>query len=316
MISVIIVNYNNKESVLQCLRSLYADLGDMAAEVWVVDNASSDDSVEGIQKNFPQVNIIENGRNVGFGVANNQAMRQARWKFFLLLNNDAFLRQGAIAAMVKYMSEHPKVGVVGPRLVYSDGRMQRSCWRFPSPLRAWLEALGISAAFPNHPILGDYYRWPHDKERLVDFVIGACMLVRRKAYEEVGGFDENIFMFSEETDWQRRIGDKGWQIAFVPSAEAVHLGGATMPYETPKRMELSLRSLDYYMMKHHGVAGLISARFAMAVGSSIRIIVGSLLMLAGKKRIGYLKLQLYMLLRQLTYWKTGTRHNRFLRVLE
>ena len=118
-------------------------------------------------------------------------------KFFLLINSDAFLKQGAVSAMIKYIDEHPEVGVVGPRLVNAEGALQRSCWRFPTPLRAWLEGVGISGIFPSHPVLGNYYHWQHDKERLVDFVIGACVMVRRSVYEQVGGFDEEFFMYSE-----------------------------------------------------------------------------------------------------------------------
>src|SRR5687768_14946249 len=132
-VSVIIVSYNTREMTLECLRTLYGGLGDPAAEVWVVDNASTDGSAEAIRAGFPQVRLVANARNVGFGAANNQAMCQARGEFFLLLNSDAFPRPGAVAALADFLRRHQDVAVVGPRLLNADGSLQRSCFRFPSP---------------------------------------------------------------------------------------------------------------------------------------------------------------------------------------
>jgi GT2 family glycosyltransferase len=164
LLSVIIISYNTRDMTLECLRVLEAELSasSLSAEVWVVDNASSDGSVDAIGEAFPRVRVIANTDNAGFGAANNQAMRQANGEYFLLLNSDAFPRPGALAALVEYSKQHPEAGVVGPRLLNADGSLQRSCWKFPSPTRAWLENVGIVAAVPNHPVLGDYSRWEHD----------------------------------------------------------------------------------------------------------------------------------------------------------
>src|ERR1041385_8820419 len=138
-ISVVIVSYNTRQMTLDCLRCLYADLGDLPAEVFVVDNASSDGSADAIGREFPEVRLIANAANLGFGAANNLAMSKAQGAYLLLLNSDAFPKAGAIATLVNYLQDNPKVGIVGPRLVHADGSLQLSCFRFPSPLRAWLE---------------------------------------------------------------------------------------------------------------------------------------------------------------------------------
>ena len=119
--------------------------------------------------------------------------------------------------------------------------MQLSCFRFPTPRQAWVENLWVSALFPEHPVLGDYRRWAHDSERQVDWIVGACMLVRREVVEQVGGFDEAFFLYAEETDWQRRMRDGGWEIAFTPAAEVTHLGGASGASEQARDQPAFLR---------------------------------------------------------------------------
>ena len=203
VISVVIVSYNTREMTIECLSAVYANLGDVTAEIWVVDNNSRDGSAASIRAEFPNVRVIENERNSGFGSANNLAMKQATGQYFLLLNSDAFLTAGAVDSMLKCAQSHPSAAVIGPRLSNEDGSLQVSCFRFPSPLRAWLENLWISSLFSYTSAIGDYRRWPHDSVRAVDSVIGAYMLVRRQAFEQTGGFDEAFFMYQEETDWQK-----------------------------------------------------------------------------------------------------------------
>jgi GT2 family glycosyltransferase len=306
MVSVIIVSYNTCAMTLDCLRALMTSVQDIDLEVIVVDNASSDDSVEKIRSEFPNVRVIANEQNVGFGAANNQAMRQAGGEFFLLLNSDAFLQLGATSELLDYLHAHLHTGVVGPRLTYGDGSLQTSCWRFPSPLRAWMENLGLSTVFPNHPVLGDYRNWPHDTEREVDWMIGACLLIRRTVYEQVGGFDERFFMYAEETDWQRRIRAKGWAIVFTPRAHVTHLGGASGATEKVRINRYFFGSMDRYLHKHHGLLGLISLRCAMAVGAVPRVLVwGIFSVLCPKRRaraVSKARLHLWLLFRQTMCW--------------
>ena len=164
MLSAIIVSYNTRQMTLDCLQKLHATLEGLNSEVIVVDNASTDNSVAAIRERFPDVRLIANERNTGFGAANNQAMAVARGEYFLLLNSDAFPEPDAIRALLDFMRANPKAGVTGPRTHNADGSLQLSCFRLPSPGYAWLENLWLSDG---------YRRWPHDAVRRVDFVIGA-----------------------------------------------------------------------------------------------------------------------------------------------
>lgn len=305
-ISAVIVSYGTRDVTLECLQRLAAELEGMAAEVWVVDNASPDDSAAVIERRYPDVRLIRNPTNAGFGAANNLALARAGGEFLLLINSDAFVRPGAIATLVKYLRQHPEVGVVGPRLLNGDGTLQPSCYRFPTPLRAWLENLWISALLSRHPRIGDYRRWNHDFEREVDSVSGACFLVRRSAYETVGGFDERFFMYSEETDWQRRIRGAGWKVAFTPAAEVTHLGGASGANEPARINRHFFNSLDYYEWKHHGPLGLVSLRVAMVIGCALRIVAWSCAAAVDRRRrlttASKLRLYSWLIHRQITHW--------------
>jgi GT2 family glycosyltransferase len=308
LVSVIIVSYNTRQMTLDCLRSLYADLDLLktSAEVFVVDNASQDGSADAVRDAYPEVIVIANAENVGFGAANNQAMARATGEFLLLLNSDAFVAPGTVSALVACLRERPDCAAVGPRLLNGDGTLQPSCYRYPSPSRAWFENLWLSAALPRHPVVGDYRRWEHDTERDVDWVIGACLLVRRAAYEQVGGFDERFYMYQEETDWQRRMKDQGWKIHFTPAAQATHLGGASGASESARINRHFFESLDRYEHKHHGLMGLLSLRIAMVIGCFLRGVLWAALLLAVPKRrpVALRKVRLYSWLcrRQLTLW--------------
>jgi len=307
LLSVIIINYNTCAMTLECLHTLYADIEGISAEVWVVDNASVDGSLGAILSMFPAVKVIANSENRGFGAANNQAMREATGEFFLLLNSDAFPKQGAIEQLVNYLQGQKQVGVVGPRLLNADGSLQRSCYRLPSPFRAWMENLWISPLLHRQAFCDDYARWTHDQEREVEFVIGACMLVRREVFEQVGGFDEKFFMYAEESDWQRRMQDTGWRVKFLPAAEVTHLGGASGAKEKAKINRYFFDSLDYYTRKHHGLLGLVSMRLAMLIGCSLRTLLWSLVFVVVPRRraIAASKAQLHswLCVRQATHWR-------------
>jgi len=305
-VAIIIVSYNTREMTLHCLHTLFDALPEINSEVWVVDNASVDGSVDAIREGFPQVQLIANVRNAGFGAANNQAMLQSKAEFFLLLNSDAFIEPDTISHLQDYLRRNPGVAVCGPRLHSKDGSLQISCFRFPSPARAWLENLWVSAAFAHHPVVGDYRRWSHNTVRRVEFVVGACMIVRRVAYEQVGGFDETFFMYGEEADWQRRMHNAGWEVAFTPQARVTHLGGASGASQQPAIERHLFDSLDYYERKHHGISGLISLRCAMVVGCLLRVLLWSAASLRPKMRtlaFARAKMHSWLLLRQTLHWE-------------
>jgi GT2 family glycosyltransferase len=304
-LSVIVISYNTRGMTLSCLRTLGVELHGSDAEILLVDNASHDGSVDAVRTAFPHVRVIASATNVGFGAANNLAMKAARGRFFLLLNSDAFPKPGAVAALMQYLETHPKVGAVGPRLLNEDGSMQLSCFRFPTPRQAWFENLWISSLFPTHAVLGNYRRWAHDSERLVDWIGGACMLVRREVVEQVGGFDERFFLYAEETDWQRRMRDGGWEIAFTPLVEVTHLGGASGASTKTETNRHFFDSLDRYERKHHGLAGLLSLRGAMIAGCGMRAILWALTWLLRPRRRALAgakaRLHSWLVLRQATH---------------
>lgn len=306
-LSVIVISYNTRAMTLDCLRALYAGLGNLKAEVFVIDNASTDGSAEAVRTSFPAARVIENNDNAGFGAANNQAMQMASGEYFLLLNSDAFVEPEAVPALVSYARSHPDIGAAGPRLLNGDGTLQLSCFRYPSPLGVWLEQLWVSALLPNHPVLGYYRRWGHDRERLVDFVIGACLLVRREAYKQVGGFDDSFFMYQEETDWQRRMHNRGWKIGFTPDAQVTHLGGASGASEKAKISGHFFDSMDHYLHKHYGLAGLLSLRLSMLIGCFLRLILwlGVFVAVPRRREVAQSKIRLmaWLCVRQVTHWR-------------
>lgn len=285
-VSVVIVSYNTRELTLQCLREVIGDLerDAISSEIWVVDNASRDESAAAIAREFPGVHLIASTKNEGFGAANNRAFEKSRGEFLLLLNSDALVHRGAVAHLVDFLRNHSTAGAVGPRLLNADGTLQTSCWKFPSPARIWLEAFGIARLFTAHPLLGDYYRWAHDETRKVDFVIGACLLVRREVYERVGGFDESFFLYAEETDWQKRIRGAGWDIVFTPGADVTHLGGASGAGEKAKVSALFYEGQERYILKHHGAIGWMIMRVGALLGSLTRALGYGILLLTPRRR--------------------------------
>ncbi len=308
LLSIIIVSYNTRAMTLDCLRTIYQQLpGELYdSEVWLVDNASHDGSAAAVCAAFPQVKLIANERNLGFGAANNLALKEARGKYLLLLNSDAFPLPGALETLCKYLHTHPAVGAVGPRLLNADGSLQASCWKFPSPARSWYESVGLAAALPNHRIFGDYYRWAHDEERRVDFVIGACLMLRREVYEQVGGFDEEFFLYAEETDWQKRMTQAGWPIVFLPSAQVTHLGGASGQSETARVNAYFYDGWDRFARKHHGPRGWLSMRTASALGSGARWLAFGALSFAPSRFVNarpQMQKQSALLRRQIAPWR-------------
>ena len=277
VLSVIIVSYNTRQMTLACLRSVYRGLGALPADVWVVDNASTDGTPAAVAKEFPEVRLITNPSNVGFGAANNQAIQASCSEFVLLLNSDAFPDRRAVPLLVEFLRAHPDTAAVGPRLVNADGSLQRSCYRLPSPLRAIWENLLLTAALPDHRIFGDYRAWSHDSARNVEMVIGACLLLRRSALERVGPFDERFFLYAEETDLCLRLRRAGYQIRFLPSAVVVHLNGGSGTRQPDRVFCEFRRSQEKFYAKHYGVAGLWCHRATMLVGSLLRIVLFTVL---------------------------------------
>jgi N-acetylglucosaminyl-diphospho-decaprenol L-rhamnosyltransferase len=252
-VAIILVSWNTRDLTLQCLASLPEAIGSYASTIWVVDNASHDDSVLAIQTQFPDVHIIANSENVGFAAANNQAIHSSSSRYMLLLNTDTIAQPGSIAALVRYADEHPRAGMVGPMLLNPDGSYQGSFADQPTILSELLSASGLGVR-----IFGPWFpnRSPQQAQRdqPAGYIQGACMLVRRAAVEQVGVMDEHYFMYSEEPDWCLRLARSGWEIWYMPAAQITHYGGQSTQQRRHEMVVALYRSKVRFFTKHHGRA--------------------------------------------------------------
>lgn len=275
-LSISIVHHDGRVMLRDCLNSIYAYPPGVPFEIVLVDNVSTDGAREMVRTEFPQVRLLENTARAGFGENHNRAMAACRGEYILLLNDDTLVHPGALDALLAFLEGRPDILLVGPRLLNADGTLQKNCFKFPSPLRLVWEHLLLTAAFPDHPVFGDYRAWTHDTVREVDFVTGAAMLVRRSVLTEVGGFDPLFFMYAEETDWQKRMRDKGWRIAFCPDAVITHLGGQSSESMRSRKYCEFYRSQIKFIRKHYGPMGALVQRLASIFGSIVRLSLWSI----------------------------------------
>lgn len=223
-LSVIIVNYNVKELLRQCLRSL------VDAEVFVVDNASSDGSVEMVRKEFPQVKVIASEENLGFAKANNLGIKGSSGRYLLFLNPDTMVPSETLPEMIKFMDENPEVGVATCFVELVSGGMDPDCHRgFPTPWASFCFFTKLEKLFPRSRIFGQYHQTWKDltKTHEIYSCCGAFMMVRRKAMEEVGIWDEDFFFYGEDLDWCYRFKERDWKVMFYPHCKIIHHKGAS-----------------------------------------------------------------------------------------
>ena len=207
---------------MDCLNSIYKTVKDIDVEIYVVDNNSTDGSQAAVKNGFPDVKLIENETNTGFGYANNQALRIMQGRFAVLLNSDAVLKENSVKRLLAFMTTTPRAGIAGVQLLNDDGSRQNSIDNFPSSETEIFNKSILRLFFPGkYPSKNMSYKDPIE----VDSVIGACMMVRKEAIGDVGVFDEDYFIFLEETDWCFRMYKKGWKVYHVPDAEVFHLSG-------------------------------------------------------------------------------------------
>ena len=253
-LSVSVIAYRTPVLLKRCLEALEAERSSVGIDVTVIDNASGDGSADMVADQFPWVRIIRNRQNVGFGAAHNQALRHATGRYWLVLNSDAAPRPGALRVLVDFLQANPRVAVAGPRLRYPDGTVQPSRPRFPTVATLFVESTQIQRFIPRNPVLQRYYLADRsdDEPQDVDWLVGACLCVRAAAAAEVGLFDESFFMYSEELDWCRRFRAAGWRVAYVPSAEVVHLEGGSSRLDLVARDRMFQASKLRYAAKWHG----------------------------------------------------------------
>jgi len=299
-LSVIIVSWNVRDLLQRCLQALVpsskfqvpcSPLNNLERGTWnleliVVDNASSDGSAAMVRQHFPQVRLIANNSNLGFTHANNQGLAASQGRYVLLLNPDTEVVGDAVATLLAFLEAHPDVGVVGPQLRFPDGSIQPSRRRFPTLATAFVESTVLQPLFAGSSLLRRYYvaDQPDDVTQDVDWLVGACLLVRREAIEQAGPLDEGFFMYSEELDWCRRLKQAGWRIVYLPAAQVIHYEGKSSEQNLAARDIRFHSSKVRYFRKHHGAWSAELLRLFLLGTFVWQLAVESLKWLVGHKR--------------------------------
>lgn len=254
-LSVIIVSYNVSSFLDQVLTTLAEAIQELNAEVYVVDNASHDDSVSIVKTKYPWVKIIENSENLGFARANNKALAKVKGRYVLFLNPDTILRKDTLTTMVKFMDEHPEAGAAGCKVINPDGSLQLACRRgLPTPVVAFYRMIGLSGLFPKSKTFGAYNLTYLDPDTLVevDAVSGSFMMLRKKVLDMVGFLDDDFFMYGEDLDLCYRIKKAGWKIFYVPYTEIIHFKGeSTKTVPTIKNIRDFYSAMHIFVEKHY-----------------------------------------------------------------
>ncbi len=253
-LSIIIVNYNVKEFLENALISIKKATEGINAEIFVVDNASEDGSVEMVKQKFPEVKLIANDRNLGFAKANNQALKLAQGKYILLINPDTVVQEDTFKVLISFLESNPDCGMVGCKILNPDGTLQLACRRsFPTPWVAFTKMLGLSSLFPKSKIFARYNLTYLDPEQVteVDAVSGSFMMIRREVYEQVGGLDEDFFMYGEDIDWCYRIKKAGWKIYYVPHTQIIHFKGESTKRSNIDEIRIFYDAMKIFVKKHY-----------------------------------------------------------------
>lgn len=273
-LSVIIVNYNTKELIKKCLRSIFASQTNFSYEVIVSDNGSRDGSVEMLKQKFPRAKLLENNANLGFSKGNNVALRpplngtgrQAVGKLILLLNSDTEVRPDTLDVSVKYLEEHPNVGIMGCKVLLPNGQLDRACRRkFPNPMNSFLRLFGLRH-FSDYNIDSAI-----DQETEVDAVMGAFLLIRKSVVDKIGLLDEDYFMYGEDLDWCWRTKQAGYKIVYFPRAEITHYkygSSQTIPFRTIRWAHDAMR---IFYKKHYAPGYPIFFNWFVYLGIRLRM---------------------------------------------
>ena len=261
-VSIIILSFNTKELLRNCLESLKDN-----QEIIVVDNGSTDGSPQMVEGEFPKVKLIKNQKNLGFGAGNNQALRQAQGEYILLLNSDTLVKNNAPLKMAEFLAKHPGVGVVGCKLLNPDGGPQPSAGPFPN---LWVSAIML---FAEH-WLGDLVRSSFAQTKEVDWVMGAALMIRREVIKKAGLMDEGIFMYMDEVEWCYRIKKAGFKVMFYPGAEIVHLFTGSSKTGRQDPILNIYRGLLYFYQKHYSHWQLKILKFMLKLKAREALILG------------------------------------------
>jgi N-acetylglucosaminyl-diphospho-decaprenol L-rhamnosyltransferase len=280
-LAVVIVSWNVRGLLTACLRSLLADLTstELETEVWVVDNGSTDGTPQMVAEAFPDVHLIASRENLGFVRGNNRALNEILDReapsvdYFWLLNPDTEVQPGATAALIAALETHPKVGIVGPKLLYADGSLQHSAFRFPGLIQLLFELFPLPARLYNTPLNGRYPRRLYEKTEpfYVDHPLGASMLVRGETIADVGLMDEDFFMYCEEIDWCWRMRETGWRALCAPAAHVIHHAGQSSKQVEATAFANLWKSRAILYARHHVPLKQRPARLLVRIGMKRRL---------------------------------------------
>ncbi len=268
VISIIIINWNGGLILLDCLESVFSHPPEFPFEVIVFDNNSKDGSPKSVETLFPQVKLIRSPKNLGFSGGNNRAFEIASGKYWLLLNNDTVVLDDALNILIQEIKLKTDVGILGPRLLNRNGSLQPSAGIFPNLLTEFLDQTMLYRIFPVYK-LGD---WDYEQPREVDWITGACFLVRREVYELIGGLDTGYFMFLEDVDWCLRTWKSGWKVQYTPAASILHIKGHSSQSILGCMLIEDQRSTYRFVRKHYGPTRVWGFRLMASFGAIVKCI--------------------------------------------
>lgn len=249
-VSIVIVSWNTREITCNCIQSIYSQTSGVNFEIIVVDNASKDDSVDVIKRQFPDVKLIVNLANRGFAAANNQGISISQGRYILLLNSDTIVLENALEKVVDYIDQHTEISVLGCKVLNADYSLQSTLFKFPSLIQLFFSTFGINRLIGNLFSFGRYSQDIYEGETDVDVVAGCFIFSKSEVFDDVGGLDESFFMYGEEADWCFRVKKKGWKVKYAPVAEIVHLIGKSSNQVRPK-MALHRKAGTLHFIKKH-----------------------------------------------------------------
>lgn len=251
-LTISIVSYNSLKFLKPCLDSIYNDPHSIKYDIVVVDNASSDGSPKFIKNNYPLVILILNDKNIGFSAANNKAINRTNSKYIMLINSDCQVYEGSIDNLIEFMEKNTDIGIVGPKIVNSDGSIQHSCRRFPSIMNAGFHTI-LTGIAPNNPFSRKYKLADVNRDIPfgVDWVSGSCMVIRREALKDTGGLDENYFMYVEDIDICYRMWQENWKVYYYPHCKIMHhIGGSSGNQQVRASIRMQ-KSVFYFFCKNY-----------------------------------------------------------------
>jgi GT2 family glycosyltransferase len=284
-LSIVIVTWNAKKYVAECLDSLQTCSNDPETEIIVVDNSSTDGTPELVRDSYPRITLIRNEENLGFAKANNVGIRKSTGEYVFLINSDVHVLDGCVEQMMDYLKQDPRIGLLGPKMLGADRNSYRSYMGEPTLWRCFCRALALDVLFPNSRNFGGYLMpyFKRDHIAEVDVLNGWFWATRREALNQVGLLDETFFMYGEDIDWSKRFREAGWKVVYFPKAESIHYGGASSS-KAPIRFYIEMQKANYqYWKKHYGRASQLTYLLMNWIEQSARLIGHTFMRFVGKK---------------------------------